>query len=237
MTAHKNKNTLFRPGTLLKCCLLFFTSLLMLTSQSWSAEGNVMTSLNIDESAPAPTVRITTENPVGYRYTVYDSIDPIRIVIDFPGMDVESILSLKDLSGAPVESIDVSSFDLTSGKLGRVEIVLGQLINYDIAIDGTDFTVAFAETVDEVAASPEVVQQSVQPEPAAVVAAEPEVPPAVEPETPSAEKLLLLPLRRRLSLLLALVHRPLFSRLMARSKFSNILHSVLPPDLSLIFTV
>ncbi|MBE0500149.1 MAG: type IV pilus secretin PilQ [Desulfuromonadales bacterium] len=141
-----------------------------------------MTSLNLDESTPAPTVRITTENPVGYRYTVYDSIDPIRIVIDFPGMDVESILSLKNLSGAPVKSIDVSSFDLTSGKLGRVEIVLGKLIKYDIAIEGTDFTVAFAETADEVAASPPVVQQPVQPEPAAVA------PTVVEPETSSAAK-------------------------------------------------
>jgi type IV pilus assembly protein PilQ len=102
-----------------------------------------MTSLDFDNSTNGPVVKIVTENPVGYRYTVYDSIDPVRIVIDFPGMDVDSILSLKDLSGSVVESVDVSSFDLTSGKLGRVEIVLANIADYDVSIENTEFQLSF----------------------------------------------------------------------------------------------
>jgi type IV pilus assembly protein PilQ len=196
MTAQMQTNRKLNLGALLKWCLLFISLSLLFAGQSWGVDNNVMTSLNVDSTAEVAVVKMSTQNPVGYRYTVYDSTDPLRVVIDFPGMDVDSILSLQDVNTPPIESVDVSSFDLTSGKLGRVEIVLSELLDYDVSIDKTDFKLSFASmsangvTTDEAnvveASSPaQVAEVAAEPEVAVVpvVAAEPEVTTSIEPST------------------------------------------------------
>ncbi len=96
------------------------------------------------ESEPT-TVVIRTDRPVGYRYTVYDSYDPVRVVVDFPGMSVPSSLPAVYPGSGPVQEIRLSSFDLTSGALGRVELLLHTAVKYATALDGTELRLTFAE--------------------------------------------------------------------------------------------
>ncbi|WP_162148604.1 type IV pilus secretin family protein [Desulfuromonas sp. TF] len=87
---------------------------------------------------------IHSQDPVGYRYTVYDSLDPVRIVLDFPGMDVSELDDSIQVDAPPLQEIRVSSLDLTSGKLGRIELLLAKVADYDIRLEGNHFQVVLA---------------------------------------------------------------------------------------------
>ena len=115
-------------------------------------EGNVLTSVNFETVEDSPTVLIGTKLPVGYRYTVYDSFDPTRVVIDFPGMQVEKTAFSMPVHSSPVEEVRVSSFELSAGNLARVEIILNQTKNYDVLLQDNQLKVSFAPSEKEEAA-------------------------------------------------------------------------------------
>jgi type IV pilus assembly protein PilQ len=86
-----------RLGDLL--AVLILLPLLLMVGQPATAntgEGEALRSKNklqavSLEGGATPSVLIQTEQPVGYRYTIYDSFDPLRIVIDFPGLDASAV--------------------------------------------------------------------------------------------------------------------------------------------------
>lgn len=115
---------------------------------------NQILSVSAAKDGEQPAVHITTREPVGYRYTVYDSKDPVRVVIDFPGMDVSGISSPIKVDSSPVQEIRVSSFDLSSGRLGRVELLLAAPTNYNVFLSGSDFRVSFTQPPGGASAAP-----------------------------------------------------------------------------------
>lgn len=149
------------------------TALLLVggNSPAFAAEGekwqtNSLQSITIDEEATLPTVFLQTEKPVGYRYTVYDTFDPVRVVLDFPSMDVTGIPGLENISLGPLTDIKTSLIDLPSGKLGRVEFYLSEVANYNVSLAGTDFRISF---VSSTAAEPksQAVGDAISPTPIA----------------------------------------------------------------------
>jgi type IV pilus assembly protein PilQ len=150
-------------------------------------ETNKMVSLQMEEANSGAALRIVTDKPIGYRYTVYDSIDPVRVVIDFPGMDIDSVSNLSEVDLAPVQNVDVSSYDLTSGRLGRVEVVLSSAADYDVKIEGNEFVLsltakgAAADTSTTVGDVPKPAVEVVDTAPA-VVADVPAAPVSAAPE-------------------------------------------------------
>lgn len=166
-----------------------------------AAVTNSLTAVAALQQETGTLIRINTEKPVGYRYTVYDSFDPVRVVIDFPGLDVSAAPPVVKASGPMVSEVRVSSFDLTSGKLGRVEIHLTGAANYSVSLNDTEFNVLFsglkgAESTETAAtpappatatetpapeATPAATPAAVASEPAAAAAAPAE---AVAPEVP-----------------------------------------------------
>jgi type IV pilus assembly protein PilQ len=115
-------------------------------SGSVAKEINQILSVSADKAGEQPAVHITTRDPVGYRYTVYDSSEPMRVVIDFPGMDVTGIDSPIKVDSPAVREIRVSSFDLTSGRLGRVELLLTTQTPYNVFQSGNVFRVNFSQS-------------------------------------------------------------------------------------------
>jgi len=162
---------------------------LMISMPVLAATANKLVSIGIDSDAGGVIVKIETENPVGYRYTVYDSIDPVRVVVDFPGMDVSAIDAPVVGGNAPVKEVKVSSFDLTSGKLGRVEILLEGEASYDVALTDNVFKMTFAEA-QETSGSLAAAEPAAQEEVAAVDTNDmvEESSPAPAMVAPSAEK-------------------------------------------------
>ena len=104
---------------------------------------NAIVAIEVQNQPAATTVMMTTREPVGYRYTVYDSFDPVRVVVDFPGMDVSDVAKVIPVKDGPVQEVRVSSFDLTSGKLGRVELLLTTTAKYEVELKGKVFQVRF----------------------------------------------------------------------------------------------
>lgn len=125
---------------------------------------NRVLAVTVDTEAGAPRVHIQTADPVGFRYSVYESTDPQRVVIDFPRMDVSEITSPLTVNMAPVNEIRVISFDLTMGKLGRVEVLVDGPADYDVSLDGNRITLAFAAPSSQPAQTARVSAPVVRPQ-------------------------------------------------------------------------
>ena len=122
--------------------------LLLLATPCFGAEpSNQLVAVQVDKEAPAPTILIRTAEPVGYRYTVYDSYDPVRVVVDFPGMDMADVAESLPVDKGVVEGVRVANFDLSSGKLARVEVLLQDSADYQVQIDETEFRLIFSGPV------------------------------------------------------------------------------------------
>ncbi|WP_197463748.1 type IV pilus secretin family protein [Desulfuromonas sp. DDH964] len=115
---------------------------------------NAIASIDVANQAADTAVKIVTKDPVGYRYTVYDSFDPVRVVVDFPGMDVSEIGKTIPVKDGAIQEVRVSSFDLTSGKLGRVEMLLTTAAKYEVSLEGNTFQIRFDKPASAVATAP-----------------------------------------------------------------------------------
>ena len=111
-------------------------------------EGNRLKSVDVSAQGQGVEVSIDAYNPIGYRYTVYDSLEPRRIVVDFRGMDVSEVATPIMSAAAPVTEVRVSSFDLTSGKLGRVEILLSSEGDYNVVLDEKTLKVSLSGALE-----------------------------------------------------------------------------------------
>ncbi|RLB62460.1 MAG: hypothetical protein DRH08_12435, partial [Deltaproteobacteria bacterium] len=133
--------------------------LLLGSGVAWGADqANKMLSVAMNSAATNPTVTIKTAEPVGYRYTVYDSFEPTRVVVDFPGMEVSDIAETISVNKGGIKEIRAVGFDLSSGKLARVEIILAKTTEYQVNLDGKEFRIAFA-TTGNAAKAPTVVSK------------------------------------------------------------------------------
>ena len=133
------------------CCIV---TLLMLSAPAWSADTNKLLAVSVDSGAATPTILVKTAEPVGYRYTVYDSFEPTRVVVDFPGMDMADMPETVSVNQSAVQEVRIAGFDLSSGKLTRVEILLAKSAEYQVNLDGKEFRIAFAADPD----SPQVAE-------------------------------------------------------------------------------
>lgn len=131
---------------------------------------NAIASIDVENQTSDTAVKIVTKEPVGYRYTVYDSFDPFRVVVDFPGMDVSEIGKTIPVKDGAIQEVRVSSFDLTSGKLGRVEMLLATAAKYEVSLEGNTFQIRFDKPAPVAATSP-----------VTAAAAKPEAPVAAAP--------------------------------------------------------
>ena len=135
-----SRATRFWRNLILSSAVLF----LLGSGVAWSADqANKMLSVAMNSAATNPTVTIKTAEPVGYRYTVYDSFEPTRVVVDFPGMEVSDIAETISVNKGGIKEIRAVGFDLSSGKLARVEIILAKTTEYQVNLDGKEFRIAF----------------------------------------------------------------------------------------------
>lgn len=121
--------------------LLTFTMLLPSTLSFAANETNRMVSMQMNSVKGNPVLRIVTEKPIGYRYTVYDSNDLnlSSVVISFPFMDIDAVSSITDVNQPPVQRVEVSSDYKAWGRLAQVEVVLSQMADYDITVTDNKF--------------------------------------------------------------------------------------------------
>jgi type IV pilus assembly protein PilQ len=138
---------------------------LVCVTQGFGADtDNRLLSVQVDKQSSTPTILVQTKDPVGYRYTVYDSTDPIRVVVDFPGMVLSDMDEVLSVGIGPVQEVRTARFDLASGMLTRLEVLLEKNTEYQVSLDGTDFRIAFPEVamaVEPVAVeTPAVIEES-----------------------------------------------------------------------------
>jgi type IV pilus assembly protein PilQ len=134
---------------------------------------NKLSSISYTGTSGLPVVQIYTELPVGYRYTVYDSYDPIRVVIDLPGLDVSSIIDSIKVGNGPLQEIRVESFNLASGQLGRVELILTNEAQYKVSSEANLFSITFIEKEADISSTVES-QKTIESKPVEMVSAKPE---------------------------------------------------------------
>jgi type IV pilus assembly protein PilQ len=125
-----------------KIGIFFILPIAMLLSAALSfaaIDTNKTVSMQMDSANGNTILRIVTEKPIGYRYTIYASNDLARVVVNFPHMDIDTVSSLVEVNQPPVQKVNVSSHDLAWGRMGRVEIVLSEMADYDVTTKGNEF--------------------------------------------------------------------------------------------------
>ncbi|MFA5585821.1 MAG: type IV pilus secretin PilQ [Saccharofermentanales bacterium] len=128
--------------------LLSLAALCLTAPSGWSEEDavtgqNRLKDIRVSSANSLPIIEIESEMPVGYRYTVYDSYDPVRIIVDLPGMEVAAIQSPQKVDSAPLKEIRTGAFDLASGHLGRIELLLTKETKYKVASEDNIFSITF----------------------------------------------------------------------------------------------
>lgn len=161
------------PGRL---AVMVLCTMLLCVGNAWSATNQILT-VKMEDGATSPTVLVQTSEPVGYRYTVYDSFDPVRVIVDFPGMGIAELPADLTVGPAPLKNVKIAKYDLASGPMARIEIVLDAATDYQVAMDGASFRLIF--TGAKVAA-PSVASATATAVPAAQSA------PAAQPEAAAA---------------------------------------------------
>jgi len=139
--------------------------ILLLSTSSFGADSNnQLLSVAMDPATESPTVLIQTTEPVGYRYTVYDSYEPVRVVVDFPGMDMAEVKESLAVNEGVVQEVRVATFELSSGNLARVEVFLKENADYQVQLAGNTFQLVFAgqPTVAEKSTADPVLQKELQ---------------------------------------------------------------------------
>ena len=134
---------------LAKYLLCSFMAIFLVNGNALGADANKLTAVSLDSAAAEATILIETERPVGYRYTVYDSFEPTRVVIDFPDMELSELEETLAVAKGPIQEVRVAGFELTSGQLARVEILLSESTEYQVSLDGQKFRVAFTNAAVE----------------------------------------------------------------------------------------
>ena len=152
---------------LAKYLLCSFMAIFLVNGNALGADANKLTAVSLDPVAAEATILIETERPVGYRYTVYDSFEPTRVVIDFPDMELSELEETLAVAKGPIQEVRVAGFELTSGQLARVEILLSESTEYQVSLDGQKFRVAFTNAAEEPAMAE---AKSVEPSPETPVA-------------------------------------------------------------------
>ncbi len=90
---------------------------------------NKLLNVSFDDQA----VVFETEKPLDGEFAVYDSVDPLRVVVDFSGMQIDAATFPDQIVQHPyLSSIRSSSFDLSSGQMGRVELLLKQAADFEV---------------------------------------------------------------------------------------------------------
>jgi type IV pilus assembly protein PilQ len=182
--AHCKKSGFCLRGFLLAGLLTVFALLTPPAARAQEIAGgdkdNRIVEASIEQKNGSAVALIRTEKPVGYRYTVYDSFDPVRVVIDFPGMDISGVDTLIKSGDPVVKEMRISSFELTSGKLGRVELVLADSAAYEVDISNNEFLVVFAAPSQETATPEAVTVQTTSEVQSGPVVVDAETPSTVE---------------------------------------------------------
>lgn len=135
--------------------MLVVLGLFSLTSAAIAADPaarqNRLLTVVADASGAVPMVKLTAEKALGYRYTIYDSADPVRVVVDMPGMDISALAPQQMVGSELLKEIKVSSFALTSGTLGRVELLLSRTAEYNVEVADSEMRIVFTgkESVDQ----------------------------------------------------------------------------------------
>ncbi len=142
-------------GIFLEIFILFMLLLPSLCMAQDEVPTNKIKSITTVGSPGSPLIQINTELPIGYRYTIYDSYDPIRIVIDLPGLDVSAVSSLIKVGNSPLQEIRIGSFSLASGQLGRVELILTTEAKYVVSSEANLFSISFGEKDSKISAAVE----------------------------------------------------------------------------------
>jgi type IV pilus assembly protein PilQ len=135
------------PGLL---ALVLFCQPAVVQAADTESPANRILEISYDKA----TVHIRTEQPVEYRYRIYDAQDPLRVVVDFPGMGPVDLQGIEFTADDRILDIRSSLQELPSGSLARVELLLASLADYDVSLDGTDFKVLFAVNEEALAAVP-----------------------------------------------------------------------------------
>ncbi len=103
---------------------------------------NIVEQIQMEEIEEKTEIRIVAKQPVVY--TAFKLTDPLRIVVDINQADVSGITSPVTVANGTVHEIVTTQFGEEESYIGRIELVLDGMADYDIKKDGVILTVSIS---------------------------------------------------------------------------------------------
>jgi len=101
---------------------------------------------NIDISDQDTATVLTIEGSTPPIYTVYKMTNPLRIVVDLTNADVSSLSNSMAINNGIINTITVKSISEAGSKIGRIEIGLDKLVDYNASVMGNNLVVNVSKT-------------------------------------------------------------------------------------------
>ncbi len=92
-------------------------------------------------------VRVTIEGTAPLAYTVFRLSEPARLIVDLADTDVSGLAGQIDISLGSVSTVQTIQYDEDAGKIGRLEIALFELWDYETSRLENDVVVDFLKPV------------------------------------------------------------------------------------------
>ncbi|MEE8547219.1 MAG: AMIN domain-containing protein, partial [bacterium] len=92
-------------------------------------------------------VRVTIEGTAPLAYTVFRLSEPARLIVDLADTDVSGLAEQIDVSLGSVSTVQTIQYDEDAGKIGRLEIALFELWDYETSRLGNNVVVDFLKPV------------------------------------------------------------------------------------------
>ncbi|MGC8684195.1 MAG: type IV pilus secretin PilQ [bacterium] len=101
---------------------------------------------NIDISDQDTATVLTIEGSAPPVYTIYKMTDPLRIVVDLTNADVSALSNSMAINNGVINTISVKSLNEAGSKIGRIEIGLDKLVDYNATVTGNNLVVNVSKT-------------------------------------------------------------------------------------------
>ena len=101
---------------------------------------------NIDVSDQDTATVLTIEGSTPPVYTVYKMTNPLRVVVDLTNADVSALSNSMAINNGVINTISVKTLKEAGSSMGRIDIGLDKLVDYNASVQGNNVVVNISKT-------------------------------------------------------------------------------------------
>ncbi|MEW6616180.1 MAG: type IV pilus secretin PilQ [Thermodesulfobacteriota bacterium] len=122
---------------------------LQIKSETIKSEESLASKIQrLEISQEADRTKLTIQGLGAMSYTVFKLADPPKIVVDIPNADLGKLTGTIEAGNGIIDNINITKFDNKTGTVGRIEIALNKMADYEVAKDANRLVLYIKKPTD-----------------------------------------------------------------------------------------